>query len=311
MKHIFLIISILTINIISGQDIEKINIPKRIVYNYVDNKQIDKAKKLIEDNLSNSNTYSILQKNLIIGPLLWKRFKNIDKLDEIEKNVDFHVDNIILKGKMSQNINDSKLIWDEFRKEITGQYKIRKANEDELEYYWTVIDFDIDEPLLIVETENHNYILNLLKKDLKLMWLDEAPRFDRTPNKFKMYKNGVEIDSLSEGIKETTLERVVFLSTDQELKENSSVEDVQKIMTKTNVIFDELFKNSKGSGKIMVEFEIKKKDNEIHFAVKDQIDLEIMKEFEKRVNRQKYPNSRNNPIKIQLIYKVNSFNDTE
>jgi hypothetical protein len=45
-----------------------------------------------------------------------------------------------------------------------------------LQYYWAVISFDIDEPLLIVETSEHKYILNILKKDLKLMWLDEVPK---------------------------------------------------------------------------------------------------------------------------------------
>ena len=61
----------------------------------------------------------------------------------------------------------------------------------------------------------------------------------------------------------------------------------------------------------MVQFELKKDKNEIQFAVKDELDLEIMKEFEKRVNNEVYPNSKKNPIKIQLTYKVNSFNDTE
>jgi len=308
----FLLLLLFTTSISFAQDIETIKIPKGIAYNYENNDLIEKAKKTIADNLSNNNDYRILDKNLIIGPELWKRFKDNKKIQTIEKGrVTFVVDNVELEGKYSQDLNDSKIIWDELKKEISGDYIIRKATENELQYYWSVISFDIEEPLLIVETQNHNYILNLLKKDLKLMWLDEAPRFDRTPNKSKMYKNGVEIDSLTKGIKETSLEKVVFLSTDQDLKENSSIEDIQEVMTKTNLIFDELFKNSKGSGKIMVEFEIKKKNNEIHFAVKDQIDLEIMKKFEKRVNRQKYPNSRKNSIKIQLIYKVNSFNDTE
>jgi len=34
-----------------------------------------------------------------------------------------------------------------------------------------------------------------------------------------------------------------------------------------------------------------------------------MKEFEKRVLNEKYPNSKKNPIKLQLIYKVYSLND--
>lgn len=101
------------------------------------------------------------------------------------------------------------------------------------------------------------------------------------------------------------------MNSDKEFEENSSLEDIDKIIKVTNSIFDELFKSSKGSGKIMVEFELKKKSNEIHFAVRDQIDLDIMKEFEKRIERYKYPKSKKNPITIRLIYKVNSYNDTE
>jgi hypothetical protein len=301
----------------SAQKKETIKIPKGIVYNYCDSKIVEKAKKLISENLSDNNEYKILEANLIIGPELWKRFKDNESIQKIEKGkVQFHVDDLVIDGKMSQNVNDSKIIWDEFKKEVSKDYTIRKANEEELKYYWSVISFDIDEPLLIIETKEHNYILNLLRKDLKLMWLDEAPRLKVIENKvsepnFKKYQNGKEIDSISKGIKETKLEKVVLLSTDEELKENSSLEDIKTIMDKTNSIFDELFKNSNSSGKIMVQFEIKEKSNEIQFAVKDDLDLEIMKEFEKRLNTEKYPNSKKDSIKLQLIYKVNSYNDTE
>ncbi|OOV20645.1 hypothetical protein [Flavobacterium sp. LM4] len=61
----------------------------------------------------------------------------------------------------------------------------------------------------------------------------------------------------------------------------------------------------------MIEFELKKKKNEITYAVKDDLDLDIMKVFEQRVNSEKYPSSKKDSVKIRLIYKVNSFNDTE
>jgi len=243
------------------------------------------------------------------------------KLQEIEKGkVIFHVDNLELDGKMGQSLSDSKIIWDEFRKEIGQQeYIIRKANENELIYYWSVISFDIEEPLLIVETKDHNYILNILKDDLKLMWLDEAPKLkDQNSNNkntetpiFVAYEGGNQIDSISKGVKETKLEKVVFLDNNDVLEKNTSLEDINEIIAKTDKIFDDLFKNSLKPGKIMVEFELKKKKNQINFAVKDDLDLDIMKEFEKMVNNEKYPNSKKDPIKIQLIYKVNSFNDTE
>ncbi len=297
-----------------AQKVEEITVPKGVVYNYCDVKTLEKAKKLIAQNLSETNNYDLLQSNLIIGPMLWKDLKENDKIKNIEKGrVEFHVDDLILEGKMSQDLKDSKIIWDEFKKEVSKDYIIRKANELELQYYWSVISFDIEEPLLIVETKNHNYILNLLKKDLKLMWLDEAPKSsDLSKQKdWVMYQNGEEIDSLSKGIKETKLEKIILLNSDDELKKNTNIEDLGKILDKTIAIFEELFKKSEKSGKIMLEFELKKKDNIIGFAVKDDIDLELMKEFEKRINNEKFPNSKKDPIKFQIIFKVNSYNDTE
>ncbi len=161
-----------------GQAQEKIKIPKGIVYNYCDIKIVEKAKLLITTNLADSSDYSLSDKILIVGPVLWSRFKAIDKLKNIEGgNTTFLVDNSPLTGKMTQDIIDTKKVWTELRREIKGQtYIIRKLNEKELQYYWSIISFDIDEPLVIVETKGHKYILNILKKGLKLMWLDEVPR---------------------------------------------------------------------------------------------------------------------------------------
>jgi hypothetical protein len=313
MKFINVLLLFLLVTNCFSQKKETIKIPKGVVYNYCDAKVVEEAKKLIADNLSINSDYKILQEYLIIGPELWKRFKDNDNIKKIEQGkVQFHVDDLILDGKMCQDLNDSKIIWDEFRKEVSQDFTIRKATEEELKYYWSVISFDIDEPLLIVETKEHNYILNLIKKDLKLMWLDEAPRLKKAENiEFKKYQNGAEIDSIPKGIKETKLEKVVLLSSDEELKENTSIEDLTSIIDKTNLLFEELFKNSEKSGKIMIEFELQKKNNTIQFAFKDDIDLDIMKEFEKRVKSEKYPNSKKKSVKLQLIYKVNSFNDED
>lgn len=311
MKLINLLIVLLLTGIGYAQKKETITIPKGIVYNYSKPKVVENAKKLIADNLLSESDYSILGENIIIGPLLWKRYQHNEAIQKIEKGkVQFHVDDLILDGKMTQSINDAKIIWDEFRKEVGQDYVIRKATEFELRYYWTVISFDIDEPLLIVETKNHNYILDLTKDDLKLMWLDEAPNFNENVV-FKSYQNGKEVNQVDKGLKETKLEKIILLSSDEELLENSSFEDIKSIIDKTTLVFEELFRDSQKSGKIMIAFELKKETNEIQLALKDDIDLEIMKEFEKRINALKYPNSKNNPVKFQLVFKVNAFNDTE
>lgn len=245
-----------------AQQVETITIPKGVVYNYCSVKTLEKAKKILSNNLSADNDYKLVQEHLIVGPILWERYKDNENIKKIPNGkVQFHVDNLVLDGKMTQDINDTKIIWDEFRKEVAQDYKIRKATENELNYYWSVISFDIEEPLLIVETKEHNYILNILEKDLKLLWLDEAPKKNNTLTAnysgVKKYQNGEEIDSIPKGEKETSIEKVMLLSTDDVIIANSSVEDITDILNKTNKIFDELFKGSEKSGRIRIQFELK------------------------------------------------------
>lgn len=161
----------------SQNEIEKITIPAGVAYKYCDPSIVAKAKQLITEDLQDSTKYSLSQSMLIVGPVLWRRFKEVPSIQKIEKgNVDFHFNDQMLKGKMAQSVKDSKTIWKAFRDDVNQEpFIIRKLNEKELGYYWAIISFDIDEPLLIVETKKHRYILNILKKDMKLMWLDEAP----------------------------------------------------------------------------------------------------------------------------------------
>lgn len=53
---------------------------------------------------------------------------------------------------------------------------IRKLFQPELLYYWSIISFDITEPLLVIETKKRNYILNFMLSNgkLTLFWLDES-----------------------------------------------------------------------------------------------------------------------------------------
>lgn len=321
MKKSFFIVLILISSLILSQETEKITIPNGVVYNYTDKKTNETVKKIIHDCILN-NDYSLLQNKLMIGPSLWKKFDEKGVLKEIKTKVEFHIDNTILEGRASQDIEESKKIWDELKKELSSGFIIRKANENELKYYWATISFDIEEPLFIVESNGHNYILNFFKKESKLFWIDEFPLKNtyynpiedttyKTNGEFKTYQNGNEVYSKDKGIKETKLEKVVLLNSDAELKENTSIEDIQTLLDKTNKIFENLFKDSQKSGKIMVQFELGKNENVIQFAVKDDLDLELMKEFEKQVNVENFPKSKKLPIKIVLLYKVNSFDETE
>lgn len=308
MKFYIYILTLFTLNQVFAQKKETINIPNGVVYKYASPKLVEKAKKLIEENLKDKKSYDLTDDLLIIGPILWKRFSNDEKLNSIKGgNVDLHVDDQILKGKMTQSIEDTKLIWDALRNEIGTDFKIRKANEFELNYYWSVISFDIEEPLLIVETKEHKYILNLIPDNLKLMWLDEVPI---ASNESVIYKNGTKISTLEKGNKETALESIKLLNTDAELSENTTIEDLTSIIDQTKTIFNELFMKSEKSGKIMVYFELTKENVNISFAIKNDVDLDLMRIFEKKVLELKLPKSKKDPIKFDMLFKINEYNET-
>jgi hypothetical protein len=162
-----------------GQQSEQIEIPKGIVYKYADSLINEKAKTLIRAELSDSAIYTLNKGILFIGPVIWSRYKKVEALAKIKQgNLQIKgYKNEMSEGKLIQRQEDFKLVWDHLRSEVTGKtYKLRKATPAELKYYWSVISFDIEEPLLIIETPEHNYILNLSAKDFTLAWLDEAPK---------------------------------------------------------------------------------------------------------------------------------------
>jgi hypothetical protein len=160
-----------------AQKTEKIDIPKRVVYNYCKPKIYEEAKEIVTKELSDQLEYSLVERILMVGPVLWTRYSKVDEFSKIEGgNMTLLVDKKQLAGKMTQDIEDSKKIWNKIREEVNGEeFKLRKATYAELDYYWTVISWDIEEPLIIIETSKHRYILNLNPKTMKLLWLDEAP----------------------------------------------------------------------------------------------------------------------------------------
>jgi hypothetical protein len=177
MRVIFIISFILFSVHVLAQKIDSIDIPKRVVYKYCDPGIIDKAKKLITKELSDSASYSLDKGMVFIGPILWSRYRKIPALEAIPGgNITILYNKEKLAAKLTQEKDGFKKIWDQVRAEVNaGGFKFRKATYNELAYYWSVISFDIEEPLLIVETAGHRYILNLSPKDLALIWLDEVP----------------------------------------------------------------------------------------------------------------------------------------
>ena len=80
-----------------------------------------------------------------------------------------------LKGKLIQNEADySKLIAALKESMAGGERSFRKLTSQELDYYWSVISWDIEEPIYILTCNAKNYLFDLNVKDGKvlLQWVD-------------------------------------------------------------------------------------------------------------------------------------------
>lgn len=178
MKVVFQIVLFLMICCFSkAQVIDSVDTPKGVVYKYGNPGLILKAEKLLIKELSDSVTYDLSSGATFVGPQLWSRYSQIPLLNSIPNgNVTIRFNNKAYPAKMLQDDKGFKKIWDQLISEIKNEkYIIRKATNKELVYYWAVISFDIDEPLLILETGNHRFLFNFIPKTMKLVWIDEIP----------------------------------------------------------------------------------------------------------------------------------------
>ena len=177
MKYLFsFIVLIFSIQTAFSQETEKVDIPNGVVYKYCDPGVYQNTLNKLDVELGETPDYSTISSILFIGPILWKRYSKVDSLAAIEAgNVTLIVDGYKKKGKMTQDENDARMVWNHLRNEIKGEeYTLRKATHDELLYYWSIISFDIEEPLIVLETGSRRYILDYTK-DLNLVWIEELP----------------------------------------------------------------------------------------------------------------------------------------
>jgi hypothetical protein len=175
-NYILPILFLFSLNGFSQQ--EKIRVPNGVVYNYCKAKKYTKIKDLLLTELVKLNpTYKLVSESFFLGPVLWDRIGKIDSIAETSSiNVDLHVDKALLKARLYRDFNSSKVVWNQIRAEFNNTpMRLRKASPEELAYYWSVISYDIDEPLIIGQTADRTYIFDIDLKSKALIWLDEMP----------------------------------------------------------------------------------------------------------------------------------------
>lgn len=111
--------------------------------------------------------------HVIIGPGLWKNIhksKAIKNSDIITTNINIPITAGVNKGKFQtlnggllQTQEQVSIFLGEFKKNIAGKHRVRKLNEKELKIYWSLIPYDITEPVFIVETGSKQFLFDFVK----------------------------------------------------------------------------------------------------------------------------------------------------
>lgn len=162
-----------------------INIPTGVTYRYTSEQINEGAKAALNAALASDTSAALFSAMFFIGPRLWKEIKNEPGIKTIEGgNTTFKlpvrnkrgkvVDYENLTGKMIQDERDYRKVFGFLKEALSGERSFRKLNPQELDYYWSVISWDIAEPLYIVSAKSKNYLMDLEEKDgtYKLLWVD-------------------------------------------------------------------------------------------------------------------------------------------
>ncbi|WP_460556697.1 hypothetical protein [Ferruginibacter profundus] len=187
MKQLFTIALVALTISLQAQD--TVVIPKGVVYKKKEAGINSNARTLLQLELNSATvTYSLFDGIVFMGPRLWKRYKENPSIAKIKAgNVQFRVpftDTItkkqsleVVNGKLIQDKEDFKTLWKQVITDVGNTTPlIRKVKEKELSYYWAIINFDIEEPVFVVETINFNLLVQFSNKKMVVYWLEEMPK---------------------------------------------------------------------------------------------------------------------------------------
>lgn len=156
---------------------QSMDIPESIKYKEADELTNTKAIEKIKTELEEPD-YSTFKKILYCGPGLWDRYILMPDIGSIPKgNITFKVPYngtfIDKNGKLIQSSNDFRMIWNQLIEDFNNSdFTIRKPSADELRMFWSIIFYDIEEPIFVIENSNYKVIIDLDSK-LKFQFIDQ------------------------------------------------------------------------------------------------------------------------------------------
>lgn len=138
-----------------------------------------------------TNAEEFLAEAVVCGPLLWEALKDQagKELDE-SLRVNFIMSfprQVTKEGRSFVKSGPKQSFWNLFIEKVKGSSSafVRRASKPEVDYYWSTISFDIEEPLFVVDIGERKVLFNFIVKDgePKIFWMDIVGNTAATTNK--------------------------------------------------------------------------------------------------------------------------------
>jgi hypothetical protein len=173
-----LAITVLTALLCAGQEV-----PNGVKYKKASAEINNKAKASLEKALAQSDSpTAFLNGPITCGPILWNDLKvEQESLSKDSNPVTMFLsvpEPLQAEGRGLRTKEQKEKFW----KLVVGKYPdlrkgvVRAARANEIQFYWTTVPFDIEEPFFAIETPSDVFIANLvLEQDSPvLFWLDRV-----------------------------------------------------------------------------------------------------------------------------------------
>jgi hypothetical protein len=80
-----------------------------------------------------------------------------------------------MQGKLFQNKAEIREFWKALCKTVgrDEKFRIRRPTKLELELYWAMIPYDIEEPIFVVESDRHSFLIDFAGGKDRMFWIDD------------------------------------------------------------------------------------------------------------------------------------------
>jgi hypothetical protein len=167
----------------------QVEVPPGVRYKTASTEVNDRAKKRLAEFFSTPMKLEIpddaFAAMAICGPLLWSRIKGLAEMKALTKGeVVVHMPiyeggNVVrqqqMQGKLFQNKAEIREFWKALCKTVgrDEKFRIRRPTKLELELYWAMIPYDIEEPIFVVESDRHSFLIDFAGGKDRMFWIDD------------------------------------------------------------------------------------------------------------------------------------------